>query len=762
MVLLSPAPPVLDPRIITPYYNKDLLVGNLPVVVFHGASTTTNSTRNSSRIQAHIYSIAGFQSFPRLTIAPTSPLYAAVHHLPEEKQGDEVYRGLAVSLLKYFLEMSELTKTCLTNLVALGCQDQSLPAMFDEKHAAKLASGMVRVENKADVIEHISTALAEKHLSWIDVDIVLPSGSFTKTTTSASSNESEENPALADDGRPLIDYGEFNEIVKLFGSPSFLPTSKLRRAPSRPTVVGRNRTLAQHQRESLQREVKELVETEKSYVLKLHDLEKSVAVRYTRSTNSKPFTGMQSDDSKMRELFPESLSQILDMNTEFLDEISLVSENELDSRGVPVSHRDGLQASERDSTGVEAFAKLLLRYFPRFKDPYQDYLKASARFPTILNHILRNGPSKYTEALYLTGEQRLKSLLIEPVQRLPRYSLFIDNMVNQLPSAHPAVGKFLKAKDVITDICALDQDESLDNNRLITHLRKLVAKWPESLAPLGRLITAVDATELKAPYAVPPSMEDTVQCILLLFPDYVVVLKKLNEHALSARGLLAEIDRVSLTVSTAPQTLLPPQSLSLIYAFRLQETRFTESNNGSLISLFCIRETSHDSSHYGGNINYAIVTRVYCLLGAYEGKAARWNEEAARAKIEYRFPEKIRETERWSLRTTNPQVNGLGIVSAIFEDDSNSDETLQRRLYGHVQILVQRQDERDENDLWKVQFPTVEITARIVTLESNIYLLEFAAFGDTHSTDEVHGDDLWTIFSRRCKIDVSDLAPFCY
>ena len=754
MVALTTAPPVLDPRIISTYFIRDSLVGDLPVIIFHGPSTTTNSTRNSSRIQAHIYSIAGFQSFPRLTIAPTSPLYAAVHHLPDDKQGDEVYRGLAVSLLKYFLEMPGHVKICLTKLLALGCPDRNIPAIFDERHAASLASGMVRVENNADIIKHISVALAKKHMSWTDLDVVLPLGSIKKTIVSNQKDDSEENLTLADDGRPVVDYGKFNDIVSLFGPPSFLPTSKLRRAPSKPTAVGKDHTLAEHQKESLQREIKELVETEKSYVLKLQDLAKSAAVSHTRSTDSQSYTAMQPLEGQMRKLFPESLSQIHDMNTQFLNDITLtVGDNRQNSIDALQKNQGGVKIPERDAVGVEPFAKVLLRYFPRFRGPYQDYLRASAYFPVTLNQVLREGVSRYTEALHQIGEQRLKSLLIEPVQRLPRYSLFIDNIIKQLPAAHPATGKFLKAKDMITDICALDEDKVLDGNYKCTQLKRLVAKWPDSLAPFGRLINAVDAAELKAPYTTSASMEEVAQCILLLFPDYVLVLRKLGEHALSARGLLAEIDRPVATVSTASLTSIHPQSLSLTYAFRLEETRFTECHNGSQISLCCIRENSENINNSSdGDINYAIVTRTYYLLGSYEGKSSRWNEEVARARIEYRFPEKFREADNWGLRMINLEENGLGVVSAVFEDDALSGKALQRRLHGHIQLVIQHQQDHGGDKVWQVRASPVEITVRVVMLGANKYLLEFAGLGGIHSTEEIAIHDFWAVFIKRCKI----------
>ena len=70
----------------------------------------------------------------------------------------------------------------------------------------------------------------------------------------------------------------------------------------------------------------------------------------------------------------------------------------------------------------------------------------------------------------------------------------------------------------------------------------------------------------------------------------------------------------------------------------------------------------------------AVNTKDFFLLGPYEGKATKWSEEIARAKVESRFPEKMRDSYTWSLRAISPDETTLGIVSAIVETDKRSEE----------------------------------------------------------------------------------------
>ena len=750
MVVVAPAPAALDTRIVSLYYTKDPLIGNLPVVVFHGPSTTTNSTHNSSRIQAHVFSIAGYQCFPRLTISPTSPLYAAVHRLPEDRQGDEICRGLAVALLKYYTEMPTAVKKIIKSMVAVGRYDEKAPAMFDEQHAAKLASNMIRLDNATEIAAYLSTALAEKSLSWTDVDVALPRGSITKIDPPDPLADLEEKLMFVDDGRPPIDYGQFTEIVELFGSPSFLPTSTLKRAPSKPTGMKTSTRIDGDQIETLQRQMRELLETEKSYVLKLHDLVKSCAAEYCRNANSRPSSVVQPSERAMLELFPACLTDILSLNAQFLDALgALMGDEEL----VPAVNHPSDQApwtTDRDPTGADSFARVLLEYFPRFRAPYQDYLKASDRFPRILNEFCRDSASSFAQALHQTGEQRLRSWLIEPVQRLPRYSLYISSIVDQLPTTHSAVSKLLRAKDIITDICALDSDGPLDNTGTVKKLRELIAKWPSAFWPRGRLLSAVDAAELKAPYRVITTPKEGVQSLLLLFPEVIVVLRKTGENPLSARGLLAEIDRSEPRLMTvADGSLPPPQALTFAASFRLNETRFTESSGGRLISLTSVRKAFQNIRETENGTDFITTTKEFCLFGSYDGKAARWGEEIARARIENRYPEKMRDDVGWGLRTISPEGNSLGLVSAIFENDMCSGEGYQRESYGRIQVVVHHDGEAAINSPYEIRNRGVEIIARITIMESSKYLLEFTGFNNFSSTDHVSGDDFIAVFIKR-------------
>lgn len=763
MVVISTAPPTLSPEILTLYYTTEKLLGNLPILIFHGPSTTTNSTLNSSRIQAHIYTLAGFHSYPRLTISPSSPLYAAVNHLPSEKQGDEVYRGLAVSLLKYFAELPKVVKSSLVELAGFERSDGA-PAMFDEMHAGDLAARMVKVENCAEVIASITTALSETSTSWVDLDVVLPPNS---TVQPPLHTETETDLLYNDDISSLERFGAYAPLVKLFGSPTFLPTSKIRRAPSRPTSLSRNKSLLRGQKEALRREMCELLGTEERYVGKLYDLVNGVAVAFRPKVENKAYATTSLSERALERLFPSSLTQILDINTAFLAAIrTSLDETENEAiRDIQTStdvgaFRDYTAAETRkpDSIGATVFAKVLVEWLPKFTEPYQDYMRSSSEFSRVLNEFLRDGTSRFSRHVHEIGEQRLRSMLIEPVQRLPRYSLFIDNMVNVLPGTHPALTNLLKARDMIAEICSLDRESTADTSKVTSRLSKLISGWPPTLSVRGRLITAVDVAELNPPYNISSSAGHGQPSMLLLFANCMIVVRKNEGNTISARGILAEVDRPGpasgVITSDANQNL--SQGLSFSSCFDLRVLRFAESQGGRLTWMTCTEQLSSTASRRASVGHGFPFIKAYVLLGTFQGKAARWSEEICRARIEGRFSETLRESYKWALHSINSPTGDLGILAAIFDGDSEGTEDATRAL-GRVRVII-----TDVTDT-RPAAPTtraVPITACITVLGPGRYQLDFTGINDEGSMDNVTDQNFLAVFAKRCEF-VSVLNSVC-
>ncbi|USP76115.1 hypothetical protein yc1106_03389 [Curvularia clavata] len=738
VVTINPEPAALSADDLSLFYTTDELLSGSPVLIFYGP-TATSTQATHSRIQAHVFTPAGLQNFARLIISPTATYYNAVTCLPREEQGDEICRGLAFSLYKYFLELPPEIKSSWGRRYGSSDNLPSAPRLFSESHAAIVAAKMVKVENVMDVIIDVRHALGEQTLSWIDLDVVLPQGSMKKLNPRESAQFDEIEEDLTQQK-----YGEFAPLIKLFGESAFLPTSRLRRAPSKPTALNRSQNFSRKQKETLRREMCELLDTEENYVNKLDELVHTVAVDFREKAKQKSSSSASPTEQALRSLFPPSLDKILEVNSQFLEALRIVleeSENgaiediESTTDDVYVAPLRG-QKDAPDVTGAAAVARTLLEWLPQFSDCYTDYMAAHGDFSQLLKHFTKDTASSFSKRVYETGEQRLTSMLIEPVQRLPRYNLYIDNITKQLPMRHPAIKLFLKARDMISDICTRE-GPTAQKFRISGRLRKIVSSWPSGCNPQGRLITAVDCVELSPPYHGELSGPATVSGIMVLFTDYLIILQKSEDGSTNARGLLAELDNPKFAESFDGTTELAfHQYLSLSDVF------ISEHSEGNILQVISPVPMVSTSSRSRSREQQRVGIRMFYLQGSYEGKGQKFTEELTKARIEGRFSEAEREGDKWEVRTL---PGDLSFFSSITEE--TGDRQIEgRREPARVQILVEgskfsRPIEVGDNG--------IELTITISTIGEGLYLLESTGTNGFAARDKLTNLEFLPVLTKR-------------
>jgi hypothetical protein len=738
MVVINPEPAALSAGDLSLFYTTDELLSNSPVLIFYGP-TATSTQATHSRIQAHVFTPAGLQNFARLIISPTATFYNAVTCLPREEQGDEICRGLAFSLYKYFLELPQEIKSAWERRCGSVDNLPMAPRLFSESHAAIVAAKMVKVENVAEVIVDVRHALGEQTLSWIDLDVVLPQGSIQKL-------ESRESAQFEDMDEDLSHhrYGQYAPIVKLFGESAFLPTSRLRRAPSKPTALNRSQSFTRKQKETLRREMCELLDTEERYVSKLHELVHTVAVEFREKAKQKSSSSSSPTEQALRGLFPPSLDKILEVNTKFLDAVRITleeSENgaiediETATDDVFIAPLRG-QKDATDVTGAAAVAKALIEWLPQFSDCYTDYMAAHGDFSQLLKLFTKDTASSFSKRVYETGEQRLMSMLIEPVQRLPRYNLYIDNIIKQLPVRHPAIKLFLKARDMVSEICTRE-GPTAQQIRVFDRLRKLVSSWPSAFNPEGRLITAIDCVELSPPYHGELSGPATVSAIMVLFTDFLVLLQKPEDSSTTARGLLADLDNPKFAESfDGSAELVFHQHLSLSDVF------ISEHAEGNIIQLLSPMPLSAQPGRPRSRERQKLGIRMFYLQGIYEGKGQKIVEELTKARVEGRFPEAEREGNKWEVRSL---PGDLSFFSSVAEE-AGGQQVEGRRAPAKVQVLVEA-----SNFSRPIQVGDngIELTVTISALGGGLFLLDTTGTNGYVARDKLTSLEFLPVLTRR-------------
>jgi hypothetical protein len=738
MVIVSPEPAALSADDLSLFYTADELLSDAPILIFYGP-TATSTQATHSRIQAHVFTPAGLQNFARLIISPTATFYGAVTCLPREEQGDEICRGLAFSLYKYFLELPTDVKNAWAKRHGSSSHLPMAPELFSESHAAILAAKMVKVENVADVIVDVRHALGEQTLSWLDLDVVLPQGSIQKLEARESASFDETEDDVLEQR-----YGQFAPVVKLFGETAFLPTSKLRRAPSKPTALNRSQSFSRTQKETLRREMCELLDTEENYVSKVHDLVHNVAVEFREKAKQKSHSSTSPTEQALQGLFPPSLDKILEVNTKFLDilrvileetENSAIEDIEKSTEDVFIAPLRG-QKDPLDVTGAAAVAKALVEWFPQFGECYTDYMAAHGDFSQLLKAFTKDTASSFSKRVYETGEQRLTSMLIEPVQRLPRYNLYIDNIIKQLPVRHPAIKTFLKARDIIAEICSRE-GPTAQQIRVFDRLRKMVSSWPTAFNPRGRLITAVDYIELSPPYHGDLSGPSNTSGIFVLFTDFLVLLHKSSSCTTNARSLLADLDNPKFAESFNGSVELSfHQQLDLANVF------LSEHSEGSILQLSSPMPSISLPGRPRSRDRQLSGLRMFYLQGAYEGKGQKVVEELTKARAEGRFPEAERDSPRWEVRTLS---GDLSFFSSISEHTGGT--TIDgRKEPAKIQIIV---DAQQASTPLQVGDQGVEVIVSLSTLGDGFFSLDTVGANGYATKDKLTSLEFLPVLTKR-------------
>lgn len=743
MATLSPSLEDLPLEQLSLYHVVDPYLSS--VLIFYGSIATSTTSASSSRNQAHIFSAAGLRSYPRVVASPVAPLYSAVHHLPREKQGDETYRGVAVSLFKYLSELSSTLQKSLKDISKVGKGTAKPTRLFDEYHAADLADRMVKIPNTVDIIRDLRLAYDERKVPLIDVDIIMPPGSISPP---APRQQNLPDEAL-DDEAESAQYGRFTPFVEALGEPVFLPTSRLRRAPSQPTNLSKSTLFTQGQKEDLRLSMCEMVDTEERYVSKIKNLVHNVAPDFRAKARSRSISSSSPDENAIAELFPPCLEEILQVNRDFLQKlVKIINDTEQEALKSMTEDTDlrssgpGRLASERDKDimGIMRFANALLEWFPRFSEPYSAYMKAHNGFTQILNSFLKNDQSSFSRRVQEAGEQQFRSLLMEPVQRLPRYSLLIDAMTSHIPAVHPSVRVLLKARDIIKEICALDTPANTDYNLSIRRVTKLVEYWPPSVTPQGRLINAVDAVEILPPFNLKELQETpSTNLLLLLYKNCLVLLSRYSGSNMTARALLSDLER--LPTSTDKPLSQPSPQFRFLRAFDINSLFCAQSSGGHILFLLPAATTSLNSSHLPQMTPHAIR-----LSGIYEGRANRLIEDILKAKIEGRFSEREREGTKWTLRSPTVASGQLGILAAVCEEDT--DGSMHRLGHARVRVVFDTPKAVCTKTLENL---STDIIVSVTVSDSEAYRMEVMSSVASNAVDNISADNIISVLVARCK-----------
>ncbi|RMZ89706.1 hypothetical protein DV736_g3067, partial [Chaetothyriales sp. CBS 134916] len=446
----------------TVYYAED--PPYLPrILFFYWPVQAVGSLGSTSRIRTTILSAAGFRSFGAFSVAPSSGYYSAVHKLPDDKQRDDVARGIAFALCRYFSEVPQAIKNAITdeNL------KEGVGLKWGQTHAAQITCRMSKVLNVDEIIEALRPFSKER-----PGVLLTPAGTPSSIRKTRSSFLPLDQPFQT----PNRHQPQTSPSSKRIPSGSTRQTPSATHSPTlrkNAPVSAASRHSVQ-QLESLRFKMCEFVDTEDHYLSRLQELidlvvsqgrtPKSLSSKFTNVSKQKTVNGMVQ--------FPSLLDRIRDLNLAFLDSIESVLQSTEDDAlsflhtASPEGTVSPAALKGKDPLGVLAFAKVLLQHFPNLTIPYREYLDLHSLISSNLEQYLKEGT---------TSIQTAPSLLMEPAQRISRYGLYIDSMLPLIPSTSTtAIRTLEKARKIIAEICEMEPAASaiLDSLRIEHQARR--------------------------------------------------------------------------------------------------------------------------------------------------------------------------------------------------------------------------------------------------------------------------------------------------
>eukprot|EP01083_Nonionella_stella_P177341 622996_1 len=201
-------------------------------------------------------------------------------------------------------------------------------------------------------------------------------------------------------------------------------------SPKKPAPLSDAEKKARRSR-NRERAVRELLSTEKTYVRLLTNLVKHFVTELRSNTSM-----LSSEDYRF--LFPGDIIVILGLNQTFLEDLTGVIEGDWNNENTKIGH-------------------ILQTFCPHFK-MYQNYCNIYNKAATRLAKLRKKSNSAFSKYCDKQNEQKyfnnlpLESLIILPIQRIPRYNILLKEIIKNTESDHPDLEQLQQALSKISEV----------------------------------------------------------------------------------------------------------------------------------------------------------------------------------------------------------------------------------------------------------------------------------------------------------------------
>ncbi|KAH8830435.1 hypothetical protein DL96DRAFT_1592891 [Flagelloscypha sp. PMI_526] len=365
----------------------------------------------------------------------------------------------------------------------------------------------------------------------------------------------------AENGRRLPD--DIQDLILSFGGPLESSAKASSASPPTQSAVGLDRPGTPKQSNSdpssLAARILELVKTEKSYVSRIKTLKHSYADPLRQFAKDKSTALLAKYDARV--IFG-NIDALVPVNAAFLKDLELMqSPDGLATVGgigdVALKHFKELNGFEEYKTFYgqrEDAQKIFLREKSRKNSPFMEYIERV----------------KYEACDEAGNRVGLEELLIEPVQRIPRYTMLFRIIIDLMAPDDPQRQKLIEAEQLASKIALADPGEVTKRALIFRCLTSTIEGFPADLCSSSRrFIDCIDVEDVISDSG--PSgggsssslSNNILHCSLFLFDDKLVFVKRPNGE--KSGRVLAGLDTID---KLSKSGILPPTKKKSGMAFR--------------------------------------------------------------------------------------------------------------------------------------------------------------------------------------------------
>ncbi|VDB90118.1 unnamed protein product [Peniophora sp. CBMAI 1063] len=327
-----------------------------------------------------------------------------------------------------------------------------------------------------------------------------------------------------DDGVELSE--DVRELIASFGDPVQIedasedPNSAKSHANTAVDQDNRTRRRAMTNTSAIQDIINELVSTERSYVKRLRVLKHDYADPLRSYARSKETAIIPAYEANT--LFG-NIDALLPVNEAFLADLEL------------------MMASDGPQT-VGDIGDIALRHFKELRgfDLYKQFYVKREEAQAIFEREIAKKSRFYTfvdRIKYSSADTKnrvgLRELMMEPVQRIPRYTLMFRTMMQRMAPHDPQCVKLREADEIASRIALAEADDATKRAAVMHCLAQTVEGFPPGLVSHSRrfidCLDVDDGADGQGPVAA--GVVEPLRCTLFLFDDKIMVVKRPTEKS---------------------------------------------------------------------------------------------------------------------------------------------------------------------------------------------------------------------------------------